>query len=348
MTTEQRLELVTRNAQEVVTREELTSLLEKGGTQRAYVGVEPSGLMHVGQGVILADKMADFAKAGFDCIILLADWHAYINDKLGGSMENIEVCGDYFVDCFKGFGIPDSVRFVKAADLVRFSDYWKDVILVSKATSVARMKRAMTIMGRKEDEAELDASKLIYPAMQVTDIKRLELTVAFGGMDQRHAHMLYRDLAPKLGWKMVVAVHTPLLTGLQGGGRMDSIDAKMSKSKPESCIFLHDPPEVIEKKLTQAFCPPKVVEGNPVVELSRFVLLPHGVKLKVERAAKYGGDVTYDNVVDLLGAYSSGSLHPEDLKKATSKALSELLAPVRSYLGRYSDNLKRVERMMGK
>ena len=348
MTTEQRLDLVTRNAEEIVTREELVSLLERSKDLRTYVGIEPSGLMHVGQGAILAAKMTDFTKAGFDCIILLADWHAYINDKLGGSLENIDVCSDYFVDCFKALKVPDSVRFVKAADLVAFTDYWMDVIHVSKASSVARIKRAMTIMGRKEDEAELDASKLIYPAMQVTDIHRLELDVAYGGMDQRHAHMLYRDLAPKLGWPMVVAVHTPLLSGLQGGGRMDAVDLKMSKSKPETCIFLHDTPEAVEKKVAQAFCPPKSVKGNPVVELAKYIVLPREGKLKVERQAKYGGDVTYETADGLLKAYSSGALHPEDLKRATSKALSETLAPVRSYLERYGDNLRRVERMVQK
>ncbi len=348
MTTEQKLELVTRNAQEVVTRDELVPILEKSGVKRTYVGVEPSGLMHVGQGVILASKMRDFVEAGFDSIILLADWHAYINDKFGGNMESIDTCSDYFVDCFKALKVPDSVRFVKAADLVRFPEYWQDVINVSKASSVARIKRAMTIMGRKEDEAELDASKLIYPAMQVTDIKRLELDVAYGGMDQRHAHMLYRDLAPKLRWNMVAAIHTPLLTGLQGGGRMDAIDLKMSKSKPETCVFLHDPPQVIEEKLTKAFCPPNVVEGNPVVELSQYILFPQGRKLEVERESKYGGDVTYEKLDDFLGAYSSGSLHPEDLKRATSKALAEMLEPVRSYLERYGDNLRHIEKIVAK
>ena len=348
MTTEQNLEAITRNAQEIVTREELVCVLEKSGVKRVYVGIEPSGLMHVGQGVILASKIADFANAGFDCIILLADWHAYINDKLDSNMQNIDVCADYFVDCFKGLKVPDSVRFVKAADLVRFPEYWQDVLKVSKASSVARIKRAMTIMGRKEDEAELDASKLIYPAMQVTDIKRLELDVAYGGMDQRHAHMLYRDLAPKLGWRMVAALHTPLLAGLQGGGRMDSIDAKMSKSKPESCIFLHDPPATIEQKIAKAFCPPKVVEGNPVAEIPLYVLFPKGLTLKVERPAKYGGDVTFKTTEELTSAYTQGLLHPEDLKKATSKALAEMLGPVRSYLERYGDNLKLVQRIVAR
>ncbi|GAG83362.1 unnamed protein product, partial [marine sediment metagenome] len=55
--------------------------------------------------------------------------------------------------------------------------------------------------------------------MQVSDIFYLELDVAYGGMDQRHAHMLARDISKKLGRKPPVALHTPLMTGLQAGGR---------------------------------------------------------------------------------------------------------------------------------
>jgi len=77
---------------------------------------------------------------------------------------------------------------------------------MSKAATVRRIKRALTITGRKEKDADLDASKLIYPAMQVADIHWVDLGLALGGMDQRHGHMPYRDLAPKLGWKQVVVL----------------------------------------------------------------------------------------------------------------------------------------------
>ena len=106
-------------------------------------------------------------------------------------------------------------------------------------------------MGRKEDEAEMDASMLIYPAMQVADIFHLDVDVAYGGMDQRKAHMLARDVSQKLGWKKVVAIHTSLLPGIQGGGRMDPLEAKMSKSDPESSLFIHDSPEEITRKIIQ-------------------------------------------------------------------------------------------------
>src|SRR5207249_5031773 len=185
-----------------------------------------------------------------------------------------------------------------ANEFVRHPEYWQNVIQASKASTVARIRRALTIMGRKEEEADLDASKLIYPAMQVADIHFLDLDLALGGMDQRHAHMLYRDLAPRLGWKQVVALHTPLLVGLKGSGRMDAIEAKMSKSKPETAILIHDSPEEVARKVEKAFCPPKETEDNFVTEAARLILLPKG-PLRVERPAKFGGDVMYKDFTEL-------------------------------------------------
>ena len=191
--------------------------------------------------------------------MLLADWHAYINDKLDGDIEKIKLCGKYMQDCFSAMGVDkNKVKFVYASDYISDADYWELVLRVSKATSVARVKRAMDIMGREEKEAEKDLSKLFYPAMQVSDIFYLNLDVAYGGMDQRHAHMLARDISKKIGRKPPIAIHTPLLTGLQAGGRMNPIEAKMSKSKPDSMISIHDKPDEVIRKIKKAYCPETV------------------------------------------------------------------------------------------
>ncbi len=337
---------MTRGAEEVVTQEDLSALLSQGGRPRAYIGYEPSGYVHIGSGALVAGKIKDLAAAGFDFTFLLADWHAMINNKLGGDLAAIQVCARYFEDAFRALGVPDSVHFTLANDLVAGRDYWADVVRVSKSASVARIRRALTIMGRKEEDADLDASMLIYPAMQVTDIHRLDLDLALGGMDQRHAHMLYRDLAPRLGWKRVVALHTPLLVGLRGQGRMDAIEAKMSKSRPEGAVLVHDPPEAIARKIEKAFCPPKETVGNFVTETARLVLLPQS-PLTVERSAKYGGDVTFGDFRSLAGAYRSGDLHPKDLKTAVSRSLADLLAPVRAYFDRKPENLEALRRVLG-
>ncbi len=348
MPVEDRLDLVLRGAEEVVTREELRALLEKGGTPRAYVGLEPSGLMHIGTGFIVGQKIADLAKAGFHAIIFLADWHAYINDKLGGSLEAIQSCGAYFRDGFRALGLPDSVEFLFANEFVTHPEYWQKVISVSKASSVARIRRALTIMGRKEEEGDLDASKLIYPAMQVADISWMDLDLAYGGMDQRHAHMLYRDVAPKLGWKQVVALHTPLLPSLEGGGRMDPIAGKMSKSRPDASILLNDPPAEVERKIGKAFCPAKETAGNPVLGIAQLILFPRKGSLTITRDAKFGGDVTFRSYEELASAYGKGELHPKDLKAGVASALNAELAPVRAYFDAHSDNLRAVQAIVGR
>jgi tyrosyl-tRNA synthetase len=347
MTAEERFALVTRHAAEVVTPDELRTLLEGEPAPRVYVGFEPSGFLHVGLGVITAEKLKDFHAAGFDVTVLLADWHAYINDKLGGDMDRIHACAAYFRDAFLALGVPPETKFVYARDLVASSTYWMNVLRTAKAATLARLRRALTIMGRREDEAEQDASKLIYPVMQVTDIHALDLDVAYGGMDQRHAHMLYRDLSPKLGWKQVVAVHTPLLPGLKGGGRMETWDAKMSKSDPRHAILVHDEPETIAGKVEGAFCPPRETEGNFVTELCRLILFPYAGPLRVERDGKHGGDVTYASYADLEGAYRAGQLHPQDLKRAAAAALAAYLRPVRESFARRPHNLERLQEILG-
>lgn len=340
MSLEAKVDLVCRRAVETVTQDEVRTLLARGGRPRAYVGFEPSGMMQIGQGFVLAAKVRDLAEAGFDVTILLADWHAYINDKLGGDLERIRACGRYFQDCFRALGVPDRVQYRTATDLVASSDYWMDVVQVSKAASVSRFRRALTIMGRKEDDADLDASKLLYPAMQVTDIHRLDLDLALGGMDQRHAHMLYRDLAPKLRWKQVVALHTPLVGGLQGGGRMDPVESKMSKSNPDRAILIPEAHEEVERKIAKAFCPPKEVEGNPILEIARHILFPASGALRVERDSKHGGDTEFPAYEDLARAYASGDLHPQDLKVAVARGLNGALDPVRTYFDAHPANYR--------
>jgi tyrosyl-tRNA synthetase len=351
MSEDERMAILLRNAEEVVTMEEAKALLARPGSKRAYVGIEPSGLFHIGQGLVISEKVKDLCALDFDVTILLADWHAFINDKLGRDMVKIKACGEYLRDCFTALGVDGSkVHFIYASHLVDDANYWERVLRVSKASTVSRIRRAMTIMGRKEDEADADASKLIYPAMQAADIFHMRLDLALGGMDQRHAHMLARDVADKLGWGKFVALHTPLLPSLQGPGRMDAAssesEGKMSKSRPETCVFLHDPPATVDEKISKAFCPAKEAGGNPVLGLAKWVVFPAFGKMAVKRAEKFGGDVEFESYGVLEAAYVEGKLHPMDLKKAVAAHLNERLDPVRKYLAAHPENLERVKGMV--
>ncbi|KYK30190.1 tyrosine--tRNA ligase [Thermoplasmatales archaeon SG8-52-1] len=340
-----KFEKITANIEEIVTPDELKKALSKD-RPKGYIGFEPSGSVHVGW-QICTNKIKDFIECGFDFTVLLADWHAYINDKLGGDIEKIKLCGKYMEDCFAAMGVDTSkIKFVYASDYVSDPNYWELVLRTSKATSVARIKRAMDIMGRDADEAEKDLSKLFYPAMQVSDIFYLDVDVAYGGMDQRHAHMLARDVSKKLGKKSPVAIHTPLLTGLQAGGRMNAIEMKMSKSKPDSMISIHDEPDSVKKKINKAFCPERQVEGNPILEICKFVIFP-GLStecFKIDRPEKFGGNLEFKSYAELEDAFLR-DLHPLDLKNATTKYINKVLEPVHKYFKSHPDNYNKMKEL---
>ena len=237
MNREQKITDILDYAQEIVAEAELRELLDSEERPKAYIGFEPSGYLHVGSFFITSRMINLLLDSGFEVTILLADWHAYINDKLGGKLDRIRNCGKYMQDAFSlGAGDRKSLSFVYASELIGDNEYWADLIRNAKSLTLSRLKRAMTIMGRSEDEAEMDSSKLIYPLMQVTDIFRLRVDVAYAGMDQRRAHMLAREVAEARGLKKPIALHTPILSSLKGASRMDPV-SKMSKSDPDSTRY---------------------------------------------------------------------------------------------------------------
>ncbi|MBA3044019.1 tyrosine--tRNA ligase, partial [archaeon] len=244
-------------------------------------------------------------------------------------------CGKYMEDCFLSLGV--DAKIVYASDLTDKKDYWEKVIRIAKNSSLARIRRAMTIMGRKESDAETDSSKLMYPSMQAADIFELGVDVALGGMDQRKAHMLARDVSEKLGWKKPIAIHTSLLGSLTGTERMES---KMSKSSPESCVFIHDPEDDIKRKIKNAYCPMEI-ENNPVIDICRHIIFREHETITIERPEKYGGNLNLTET-ELLKVYPK-ELHPADLKSAVSKHLIQILEPVREYFEKNPENLETIK-----
>ena len=337
----ERVARIVRHTIEVLTEPELRALVATRERPRAYIGFEPSGPLTVAH-LITARKIRDLADAGCDVTVFLADWHAWINDKLGGDLARIRACGRYMAAAFGALGVDrERVRFRWAHELVGTADYWARVVRIGKATTLARAKRAMSILGRSEEEADLDTAKLFYPPMQAADIFELPVDLAYGGMDQRRAHVLAREVAHHFGWDPPVAIHTPLLSSLRGPGRMDaadgSVERKMSKSDPTSGIPIPASAETIRERIGQAVCPARIADGNPVVEIVRYIVFPWSGTLSVDRAAEHGGPVAFDSEAAFVTAWTDGALHPKDLKAAVAAALDRLMAPARAYFEDHPD-----------
>lgn len=350
MDIEKKVELAKRAPTiEVVTEEELRKLFERKKEPRHYIGFEISGYVHLGTGLITALKIKDLIEAGVKPCIFLADYHAWINGKMGGDLERIRrVAAGYFKHSFVALGLPeDKVDYVLGSKIYD-DEYWKMVLDIMRNTTTSRMLRCVTAMGRKESDT-LSSAAMIYPAMQAADIFKLGVDIAHAGMDQRKVHMLAREIAPKLKMEKPVALHTGLLPGLQSCMRMNPtedevIEAKMSKSVPDSAIFVHESEAEIREKIRKAVCAPKIVEGNPMVQYAEMLVL-RDRPLKIERQAKFGGDLEIADSAQLRKEFAEGKLHPMDLKNAVAGELCRMLKPAREYFEKHAEYLKEMEKM---
>jgi tyrosyl-tRNA synthetase len=123
------------------------------------------------------------------------------------------------------------------------------------------------------------------------------------------------------------------------------ISSKMSKSVPESSILIHDEPDVIKNKIQKAFCPPKEILNNSVIELARYISFPWTGLLHIERPQKYGGSITFADYKDLEENYRAGNIHPMDLKAAVGDSLVDILEPVRVEFTQHPELKRRMESM---
>jgi len=330
------MDLIRDIAEEILTVEELRHLFETNEHPVAYDGFEPSGIAPIHFGLLRATNLRNMLKTGIKFKLYLADYFGFINNKLGGDLEKIKLAGKYFVEVWKACGIDTKkVEIVWASDIMDSIDYWDKVLRIAKKISVARTMRAVTIMGRKEGEL-LTTAQLMYPPMQVCDIFHMGIDICQLGMDQRRAHVLAREVAPKYKWKKPVAVHHHILLGLQGIQKMASaeetlIASKMSKSDPKTCIYMHNSLDELKEKLNSAFCPAKQVEGNPVLEYAKHIVFKEVDSIVIERPPKFGGKLEVQGYNELEKLYRQGKLHPSDLKTAVAIELDKLIRPAREY-----------------
>jgi len=343
----EKIAFVTRDpTEEVVTSEELVSLFNTNSHPKHYIGLEISGFLHLGSLILTGFKINDFIKAGVKCSVFLADWHTFINDKLGGNLETIKKVSEYYVDAFRL--LCPGIEILQGSKLYDSrKEYWTELIQFAKHMSLSRAMRTLTIMGRTEKD-KLDLAQMLYAPMQAVDIHAMDLDIVHSGMDQRKIHMLVREIFPKMKWKVPIAIHHRLLPGLAepepASGEDGKISSKMSKSKPSSGIFIHDSDDEIRSKIKKSWCPEGIVENNPLLAISRHIILHEFKEILIERPTKFGGNITYTSYAQLELDFSQKKLHPTDLKSMVERYLINIISPLRERINLKEELLETIKK----
>lgn len=325
MDIDERLRLVMRNTQEVVTEKELKELLTTKKQPAVYLGTAVTGRPHIAY-FLWVLKLADFLKAGFKVKLLLADIHGALDNTPWDLLEKrYEYYSHVIPAMFKAIGADiKNFEIVRGSDFQFDKKYSYDVLRMTTAASVHDAKKAGSEVVKQSDNPKV--SGLIYPIMQALDEEYLGVDIQYGGVDQRKILMFAREYLPKVGYKPRIEVMTPMIPGLIG--------EKMSASDSASKIDLLDDEKTIKKKLNKAFCPEGETEGNGVLAFMKhimFIILEDaGKPFVIERPEKFGGTISFNTYDALEKAFVTKKLHPMDLKQGLAVELMKLVAPVQA------------------
>lgn len=328
---EERFQLCRSVGEECIQDEELRLLLEKKANPIVYDGFEPSGRMHIAQGVLRSINVNKLTTAGCRFKFWVADWFALLNNKMGGDLKKIQVVGRYMIEIWKAVGMDmTNVEFLWASEEINNNsdEYWSRVMDIARVSTTDRIMRCCTIMGRKESD-KLSAAQIMYPCMQCADIFFLKADICQLGMDQRKVNMLAREYcdSAKIKFKPVILSHH-MLMGLKEG------QEKMSKSDPDSALFMEDSADDVKRKIKKAFCPIGVVEGNPIIDYAEEIVMGYFGKIMIPRPGEKGQPVPLIEYTDkclLREDFENEIIHPGDLKAAVTDGINHILEPVREH-----------------
>ncbi len=303
-----KLNLIKRNSAEILNEEKLTASLKKKKPV-VYCGYEPSGDIHIGHYVTIL-KLKDFEEAGFHVKILLADWHAWLNKKGDWDFINDQV--KKWEKVFKKVGLKNP-EIIVGTSFQRDSKYIDDVFKLGATSTLNRGLRSMQGVARDLENAKI--TQIIYPLMQIVDMKALGVDAVVAGMEQRKIHAMAIESLKEIGYDVPTFVHMPLIPSLKGEEA-----GKMSSSDSSGLISVKDSKAEIEKKISKAFCPQG--QANPILDIAKIIIFPVFEKLEIKRPEKFGGNKSYSSYEDLEKDFLVSKLHPTDLKNIVAEKLS--------------------------
>nr|GME17856.1 tyrosine--tRNA ligase 1, cytoplasmic [Ipomoea batatas] len=146
MSLEERFSIIRSIGEECIQEDELKNLLANKPQPICYDGFEPSGRMHIAQGVMKAINVNKLISGGCKVKIWIADWFAQLNNKMGGDLKKIQVVGQYLIEIWKAVGMnleSGQVEFLWSSEEInsRAHEYWPLVMDIARRNKLPRILR---------------------------------------------------------------------------------------------------------------------------------------------------------------------------------------------------------------
>uniref|UniRef100_A0A0A9G561 TIDP3108 n=1 Tax=Arundo donax TaxID=35708 RepID=A0A0A9G561_ARUDO len=122
---------------ECINEDELQLLLNKNAALLCYVWFVPSPSMHIAQEIMKTNYVNKMINAGYTVKILIADWFAQMDYKIGSDLNKIRTIGSYNIEVWKAVGMNlDRVEFVWLSDVMNChaANIWPLVMDIGQKT----------------------------------------------------------------------------------------------------------------------------------------------------------------------------------------------------------------------
>ncbi|MGC9046575.1 MAG: tryptophan--tRNA ligase [Minisyncoccia bacterium] len=219
--------------------------------QIVITGIQPSGKLHIGNYIgAIKTFLTIQNNKNYQPIFFVADYHSITETYDFKEKQNMIL--DLIVNMLAlGLDTKKTLFFLQSLVPAHTELAW----LLNCFTPLGEAKRMTQFKEKSEHQPEnINLGLLTYPVLMAADILLYDAQLVTIGDDQLQHLELTRTLARKFNSKFgkTFIEPQPLLTL---GSRIMNLNnplKKMSKSTPNGCLFLDDPPNIIETKIKSA------------------------------------------------------------------------------------------------
>ncbi len=248
----QNIDILCRNAVDVIDRADLESRLKEGKPLRVKAGFDPSAPdIHLGHTVLLR-KLREFQDLGHKVVLIIGDTTATIGDPTGQSKTRPILTREQVKENAKtyqeqAFKILD--KDPKKIEVV-FNSQWLDdpkmlltFLQLSGRITVDQLLVRDDFDKRRQAHKPIALQELLYPIMQGYDSVAVKADIELGGTDQLFNLLMGRQIQSLYSMRQQCVMTMPLLVGLDG-------TMKMSKSYGNYIAVNDSPKDVFGKAMS--------------------------------------------------------------------------------------------------
>ena len=217
---------------------------------RILSGIQPTGSIHIGGYLGAIKQWTELQEMG-ECIFFVADLHALTTPQDPKTFQN-EVFETAVELLAAGLNPEKCVIFIQS----QVKEHTELTWILNTITPVGELERMIQYKEKaKQFKKNINAGLLSYPVLQAADILLYQTDSVPVGKDQVQHLELTKTIARKFNQKYGETLRVPEALTLEMGGKIMALadpKKKMSKSSPQTCLYLFDEPEIIRKKIMAA------------------------------------------------------------------------------------------------